>query len=141
MIDVNYAFGKYGDVFVAFTAKNQLYYADSSSFDLLQDGRDTYWIFEISSKDKEGNFGDFMKRIKSNDVINNKDVLTYQTAGQNIKMKYGKDFEVNGEKIDTNYKRFESKYATVDRKPEKIEIKYNDHSLLLDFYNNQRVVK
>lgn len=138
IIDGNYAFGKYGNVCFAFTAKNELHYADSSSNDLLQDGAETYWIFEISTMNKEGDLVSFMKRIKGNKVNYEKNRLEYNSNSQHLSLKFKGDFVVNGKIQQTEYPRFDSKYATVQRKPENITISFEGLKLFLDFYNLKR---
>ncbi|MFA9390958.1 MAG: hypothetical protein ACERKD_14210 [Prolixibacteraceae bacterium] len=140
MVDRNYAFGQYGDVYVAFIGKNPLYYVGESTYDLFQDGRKTFWIFEISTKTLDGSFETFIERIKSNEVAFTGNKLSYHTEKQNMEMKYDHYFKVNNENIDTEYQRFESKYATVNRKAQTIKIGKGDHSLFLDFYKGLREV-
>ncbi len=141
ILDKNYAFGKYGDVYTAFVAKNELYYAEGSTYDLLQDGQDSFWIFEVSTKNEDGSFDQFIERIKNNPVSFNKKTLTYRSNEQEYELKFDKYFKVNQQEVDTEYPRFESKYAKVDRKADIIKIEHNNSSLELDFYNNKRVVK
>ena len=141
IIDDRYAFGKSGDVCFAFTAKNELQYADSSSEDLLQKGKETYWIFEISTLDKEGDFDAFMNRIKSNAVTFDKEKLSYQSNGENLNLKFKGDFKVNGQVQGTEFPRFVSKYATMQRKPETITISFEGKQLFLDFYKLKREIR
>ena len=152
IIDGNYAFGRLGEKYVAFTAKNELYYTkkarskskklneNSSRYDLIQDGRDTYWIFEVSTKAKESNFEQFITRIKNNKVSFTNDKLTYHSNNKTIALQYGAEFTVNGDLVDTEYKRFDSSYAVVDRKAKTMEISHDGKTLFLDFYNQVRKI-
>jgi len=135
VIDNNYAFGRYGDVYVALIAKNPLKYREGSTDDLIQEGRETYWICEISTKDDEGSFESFIRRIKSNAVYYRNKKLQYTTNNILYQLEFGKDFCINGQKVETEYPRLDSPYGIVQRKPEIIELEFNGKKLYLDFYN------
>lgn len=151
IINDNYAFGRLGDKYVAFTAKNHLYYATStkpntedeieSSYDLIQDGDDTYWIFEASTKQDEGSFESFINRIKNNVVKYSDNMLIYQSNNKELELNYQGDFKVNQQLVDTEYKRFDSPYAKVERKANTMLIKHDGKSLFLDFYNQIRKIQ
>ena len=134
-IDGNYAFGRLGDVYTAFITKNPVLYNQGSTGDLIQDGKETYWIFEISDKADEGTFSDFKERIKSNSVQYQNGVLKYVSAGKTLELNYGKEFKVNGNIIDTNYMRHDSPYAQNDRETNTMTFEFEGHKLELDFYN------
>ncbi|GHE91323.1 hypothetical protein [Thalassotalea profundi] len=148
IIDGRYAFGRLGHKFVAFTAKNKLFYSKNiksrkigekeSSYDLIQEGRDTYWIFEASTQAKEHSFKQFIERIKSNKVIYENSKLRYGTLSDVIELQYKNNFIVNHQVIDTQYKRFDSAYASVERKANTMLIQHEGKSLFLDFYNQIR---
>jgi len=150
IIDGRYAFGRLGEKYVAFTGKNELYYTkearskskkseeNSSRYDLIQDGRDSYWIFEVSTQAKEQSFEQFITRIKSNVVSYENNRLSYQSNDKDIVLQYGAEFTVDGKTIETEHKRFDSSYAQTDRKAKTMTIKHNGKSLYLDFYNLTR---
>lgn len=50
----------------------------------------------------------------------------------------GKDFTINAEAVDTNYKTMESPYEEVERKPESMKFKFGEHKLFLDIENGVR---
>jgi hypothetical protein len=140
IIENNYAFGRLNDVYFSFIAKNPLNYADNSMEDLIQKGVDTYWIFEISTAAKEGNFNAFMQRILKNKVQYENKGLNYFSNENNFDLTYKGDFKVNNEIQETEYKRFDSKYSVSSRKPENLTIQCNGYSLYLDFYKGIRTL-
>jgi len=135
IIDNNYAFGRYEDVYVVLIGRNPLEYGEGSTDDLIQNGRETYWICEISTKDEEGSFENFIQRIKSNAVYYKNKKLTYTTNNTTYELHYGRDFYINGRKVETQYPRLDSPYGVVQRKPEVFELNFNGKKLYLDFYN------
>jgi len=167
IIDGRYAFGRLGHKYVAFTAKNDLYYSKednsqdekereityqmfqdgprsdwivetNAEYDLIQDGADTYWIFEASTQEKEQSFKEFVERIKSNKVAYINNELSYQSSGKKLALQYQGDFTVNDHIVDTEHKRFDSAYAVVEREAKTMTINHDGKSLFLDFYNQVR---
>lgn len=138
VIDSNYAFGRLGHKYVAFTAKNTLAYAADSNSDLIQQGADTYWVFEASTEKDEGSFTAFIKRIKNNGANLAGNILQYQSNSRILQLSFGGDFIVDGEHIETEYRRFDSPYSTTERKSHAITISHADKTLFLDFYNGVR---
>jgi hypothetical protein len=139
-LDGRYAFGRVGQTYGAFIARNPLHYGEGTTDDLIQPGRDTYWVFEAGSRSVDGDFEDFMARIKSNPVSYEGGVLTYQSGERLLELRYQGDFQIDGIVQDLEYPRFDSPYAQVQRKPDSITIRYQGESLFLDFYNGRREV-
>jgi len=137
-IESNYAFGRYRDVYVAFTAKNELHYAEGSTDDLVQEGKETFWICEIGTADEERDFERFIGRIESNTCVYDKKVLTYVSNGRTYRLEYGRDFYVDGKKVDTDYPRINSPYARVERGAKTMKFEYKGKRLYLDFDNGVR---
>ena len=140
LIDGNYAFGTKNNACFAFITKNELNYEEGSTNDLIQQGDDTFWIFEISTLENEGSFEEFIARIKKNNVSFENNILKYET-NRKLELSYKGDFLVNGEIQETEFKRFSSPYSETPRKSNTIELSKNGHSLYLDFYNLKREVK
>jgi hypothetical protein len=140
IIDGNYIYGRLGNCYIAMIGMNDLYYADNSTDDLIQMGKTTYWVTELSTNDAE-TFEEFIERIQSNDIyFNSKDnQLNYTSNGKEHSLTYNKEFRVNGALINTEYGRMDSPYASVERKDDSITIEYKDKALILDFYNLKRV--
>lgn len=138
VLDGRFAFGKYRNVFVAFIGKIDLYYRDNTDDDLLQDGRDAFWIFEISTEAQEGTFERFMDRIRSNAVHYAGKALSYTSDGHTLEVTFGQDFKVDGQVIDTEYPRFDSPYSQTPRKPDTITLEHQGKKLFLDFYKGVR---
>jgi hypothetical protein len=138
ILEDNYAFGRVGDSYAAFVATNPLSYAAGSSDDLIQQGRNTFWVFEAGSKTRDGSFADFSQRIKDNAVTFANNTLTYVSKGRTLSLSYQSDFLINGETQSFDYPRFDSPYAKVEREPKEMTISHNGKSLYLDFYNQVR---
>ena len=144
-IDGRFAFGRLDNKYVAFIGKNKLYYSKAeqskeehetqSSYDLIQDGANTYWIFEVSNQEKEQSFEHFIARIKANQVNYENNILTYQSQDKNVVVQYADKASVDGQVIDTEYKRFDSLYSQTERKAKTMKISHNEQTLYLDFYN------
>ena len=136
----NYVFGKKGNTYAAFISKNELKLREESTDDIIQDGKQTFWIIEAGSKTKDGSFESFTERIQKNEL--NFDVesleLTYHSNGNKYHLKFDADFSVNGEVMDTNYNRYDSPYAKAKKKDKTLTFEFNGKSLFLDFYNMKR---
>ena len=138
VLDGRYAFGREGNTFFAFIAHTELAYQANSDYDLIQHGKQTYWIFEASIADREGSFDDFMQRIKSNPVGYDGTLLSYQSNGRLLELHYQHHLKVDGTTVETEYPRFQSPYSQTERKPQTITLSYAGKSLFLDFYNGVR---
>ncbi len=145
-IEGNYAFARVDDTYAALIGKNDLYLGQditdpsvTSTDDLIQDGAITYWVTEVSSASLDGTFTEFMTRIKENDINFDSSSLTLQyDSSKQLEVTFKGDFLVDDEVIDTNYKRFDSPYASVLREADTMTISFNNKSLYLDFYNMER---
>lgn len=133
----NYLFGKKGETYCAFIGANDFKYRDGTKEDIIQEGKKVYWITEASSKIEDGTFEDFVKRIMNNHIEFNDNSLelSYHSKGQWYELKYGADFKVNEQIIDTKYNRYDSPYIRAKRKDETITIGKNGKVLYLDFEN------
>ncbi len=138
IIDGNYAFGKTGETYAAFISKNPLHYKEGTNDDLIQPGRNTYWIFEAGSKIEDNSFDAFMQRIKSNKVVFSNNLLSYTSYNKTLALSYLGDFKVNDTVQDLNYPRFDSPYIKAEREPDIMTFEYAGKKLILDFYNLKR---
>ncbi|MCB1690842.1 MAG: hypothetical protein KDI33_20255 [Halioglobus sp.] len=139
-LDGRYAFGRVGQTYGAFIARNPLHYAEGTTDDLVQPGTDTYWVFEAGSRAADGEFEAFIARIKSNQVSYDNGKLTYHSGERLLELRFQGEFQIDGIVQDLEYPRFDSPYAQAQRKPDNITIRYQGESLLLDFYNGRREV-
>lgn len=136
----NYAFGKKDSAYTALIGLNELNLKPGSTDDLIQLGRKTYWIIEAGSIESDGSFKDFYSRILNNlvEFDDDKLILSYTSQDKNLTLKYNSQFMVNGKSINTEYDRFDSPYIKAKRKADKMEFRFNDKYLLLDFENLTR---
>ncbi len=141
VLEDNYAFGWVGDVYVALIGAGDLYYKEieysdydiskglSEDYDLIQEGLSTYWITQVGRGNDYDSFEAFMEDVKTQKVSYENKVLTYR----NLQLTYQGDFMVDGEVLDLDYPRFDSKYSQTDRKAETIRFDFEGQSLELDF--------
>jgi hypothetical protein len=136
----NYAFGKKGNTYCALIGRNNFHYRRNTTDDLIQQGRQTFWIVEAGSKDRDGSFKNFRLRILQNKLVFDSTnlVLTYSSNGKELKLKYRGDFFVNGSKIKTKYARFDSPYIKAKFKPDSLNFRFNKKFLYLDFKRMKR---
>ena len=136
----NYVFGKKDETYCAFIGTNDFHFRDEAKDDIIQPGKQTFWITEASSKTEDGSFESFVKRIQQNKVEFDSETLklNYTSNNTTYDLKFGTDFLVDGKKVDTNYDRYDSPYAKAKKKDKTITIEYNGKSLFLDFENLKR---
>jgi hypothetical protein len=131
----NYAFGKKENTYCALIGKNNFYYGNNSSDDLIQQGRRVFWIIEAGDKDQDGSFNNFCNRIIRNKIIfdENNLILTYNSRGKTLKLKYCGDFCINGSSVKIEYGRYDSPYIKAKFKPDSLDFRYNRKFLHLNF--------
>ena len=102
----------------------------------------TYWICELSTKDKYSTLEEFAEYIKANEVTFDDDTLhlSYTSGGKKMELTFGGDFLINSQAVDTEYSRFDSPYSQAQREPETILIEFDGKSLYLDFASLERIV-
>jgi len=109
-----------------------------NEFDLVRHGGEYHtYITELSDTDTE-TYEDFKKRIKGNKAVTDGGRVIYNTGGKEIEVSYEKTFRINGQDINTEYKRYESRYSETERFPEKITIEYKGKKLVLDYSKGER---
>jgi len=133
----NYIFGKKGETYCTFIGANNFEYCDEAKDDIMQKGKQTFWITEAGSKREDDLFEAFTRRIKNNEVHFDVESLNliYQSNGKKYKLEYGSDFSIDGKVIDTNYSRYDSPYVKAKKKDKTITFNLNGKSLFLDFGN------
>jgi hypothetical protein len=135
-----YAFGKKGKTYCALIGKNNFYYVNNSSDDLIQQGRRVFWIIESGAEDQDVSFNNFCNRITGNKVIfdENNLILTYNSKGKELKLKYCGNFCINGSSVKTEYERYDSPYIKAKFKPDSLDFRYNKKFLHLEFSTMKR---
>ena len=133
----NYVFGKKDETYCAFIGTNNFHLEGENNDDLIQPGKQTFWITEAGSLAEDGSFDSFIERIKKNEVAFDAEnlVLEYTSRNSENKLQFKGDFMVDGKVIDTNYKRYDSPYAKAEKKDKTITISHKGKSLFLDFEN------
>lgn len=126
LVDENYAFLQYNNALLAFVTNNPLELINDE--ELIQKGRLSVWVTELSSLDKES-YEEFVIRIKSNAFEMKKLQVRYHSEGNDYLLKYKKDFLINGEVIYTVYQRFDTPYIKAQRYDEELLVNYQNKSM------------
>ncbi|MGL1891122.1 MAG: hypothetical protein OCD02_05810 [Spirochaetaceae bacterium] len=143
-IEGNLAFGKLGDAYIAFITTNDLSYKkyeeitrdwQGENYDLIQPGKEVYWITEASDVTVDGSFSTFKSRIKeqAKTITYDGKKISYTSMGRELNLEFKGDFKVNGEVMDLNYDRFDSPYIQANRTPTEMTFKLGDKELYLNF--------
>ena len=150
-------FGQKGSVLVAMIANGPLVYrpynkdsagavgyhkpagspasGEGCEFDLVRQGGDYHtYITEFSDTGAES-FEDFKARIEHNAVKFGFGKVEYKSKNKVYRTGYGKAFTIDGQTQPLEYKRFDSPYATTERKADVIAIRYGGETLTLDLTN------
>lgn len=135
-----YVFGRLGDVYIVLIGKNNLTVSEEDKNEIIQEGRITYWICVIDSKETHASFENFVNTIKSHEVTYKNGILTYR-ADRVYELKYNDYFKVNGKIINTDYDRLDTLYAKAKRKPDEVNVEFMGSTLYLNFDKLIREVK
>jgi hypothetical protein len=138
IIDGNYAFGRTNNTYAALIGKNTLAFKNGTMDDLIQQGRNTFWIFEAGSQSSDNSFDQFIARVKANSVSFADNQLRYESNDKQLSLRYQGDFSIDGEVQDLNYPRFDSPYIKAPREPNTMRFEHDGKTLELDFFNMQR---
>jgi hypothetical protein len=140
-LEDNYAFAKIADVYIALIGKNELKFKAlelnpydikkgfTDEYDLIQLGRETFWITEVATTDQYSSFSEFKNNIKATPLTYEKTTLTYG----DLTLSFAESFKINGENQDLEYKRFDSKYSQTERTSQEIIFEFSGEQLLLNF--------
>ena len=111
-------------------------------YDLILDGGTSHaWVTQLGSIEENGSFNKFITAMLANSCEFNDMEVHYETDERTFDVKYNVHFMINGEKIDTNYARYENDYVngSVERKAEIIELSFNGKTLTLNYKEGTRV--
>ena len=145
-LDGRYAFAQIDQVFVALIANHTLEFKPlalneydqkkgiTDEYDLIQNGKNTYWITEVATTEQYASFEEFKMKIKGTPLNYEKGTLTYG----DLSLTYLGDFKIDGEVQNLEYKRFDSKYSQTERKSQEIVFEFGNDSLRLNFYEQRR---
>ena len=136
-IEGPYAFAKLGETYCAFIGMSEFKWRDEDRDDLIQDGKQSFWITEAGSKSEDVSFEKFVGRIRNNPVSFNPDLLSLEYVSKKIlyQLEYGLNFRIDGKVIDTQYPRYDSPYVQGNKKDKTFSFSKNGKSLFLDFEN------
>jgi hypothetical protein len=137
-LEGRYAFGRAGDSYAAFIATNPLQFAEGSRDDLLQQGMNSFWIFEAGSAARDGGYASFKRRVLANPISFDSGRLRYRSNGRELALDYRGDFSIDGEVQALEYPRFDSPWARAERAPGRIRISHGADVLELDFHARER---
>lgn len=137
IVQDNYAFAKSGDSYCALITTNNISFRDSTTDNLIQDGKQSFWIIEAGSKTDDQSFKLFYERIISNSLSFDEKslVLIYGSKNKEYELEFGQEFKLDGKIVDVNYPRYDSPYANAEKKDKSITYSFNAKSLRLEFEN------
>ena len=110
-------------------------------YDLILEGGSSHaWITELGSSADNGSFDAFISKTLSNKYEYNDMTVCYESGEKSFDVKYSEHFMINGEKIDTNYARYESDYVDgkIERGAEIITLSFGGKSLTLNYKDGTR---
>ena len=105
-------------------------------YDLIFDGGKNHaWITELGSVAEQGSFSAFVDEMLANDTSFEDMTVSYESGEKLFNVKYNSHFVINGDKIDTNYARYESEYVDgkVERKSDTINLSFAGKTLTLNY--------
>jgi hypothetical protein len=110
-------------------------------YDLIFEGGTSHaWVTELGSIEESGSFDSFVSKMLANNCEYDDMTVRYESGNRAFNVKYGVHFTINGEKIDTNYARYESAYVDVkvERKSEVISLSFGEKTLTLNYKEGLR---
>lgn len=134
-IEDNMIFGLIDDSFIAVIGKNKLELQDNN-YEFIQQGKETYWITELGTREEFSTLDMFIEYIKGKDISYHNHTLNYG----NYELTYKGDFKVNEKVINTEYKTFGTPYITAERESKVLKVVFDNKQLILDFKNCVRTV-
>ena len=110
-------------------------------YDLIFEGGTSHaWVTELGSIEESGSFDSFVSKMLANNCEYDDMTVRYESGNRAFNVKYGVHFTIDGEKIDTNYARYESTYVDVkvERKSEVISLSFGGKTLTLNYKEGLR---
>lgn len=138
VIEGNRLFLERRGVFVAVTAGGALEQRGESEF--VQQGDRTFWITEAGSASNES-FDAFVERTGAAQVEQSAESVTYFSGGDRLTASGDRGCLVNDRDILLPYARHLSAYATVAGSNARREIRFEGHTLVLDFEGSLRLAQ
>jgi hypothetical protein len=111
-------------------------------YDLIFEGGTSHaWITELGSVDENESFDSFISEMLANNCEYENMKVRYTSGERAFDVKYSEHFIINGDKVDTNYARYENDYvsANIERKSEIISFAFDGKTLTLNYKEGLRV--
>ncbi|MBB6480090.1 hypothetical protein [Spirochaeta isovalerica] len=132
-MDGPYAFGRSGQSKVALIGRYPLERSDKDRAEIIQRGKVTFWICVMAGE--EESYEDFTARIREMETQFKGKTLSFG----NMVLRYKGSFAVDGETVNTTYRRLESPYGSFSRGDEEVEFRFENRKLKLNFKKNIRM--
>lgn len=145
LLDGRFAFCRKGETYAAVIGASDLEmgpmrdesignYGLKQPYELKQYGKVQCWVFELSSLSGDGGFDKFVERVKANAFVfdETRKTAAYTSRGEEVAVMYKEKVMVNGQEINTEYKRFDSAYSVTERKADEIVIACGGAKLTLN---------
>lgn len=133
----NRIYGRLSDVYIALIGKNELKFNEKDQRDLIQDGKETFWICELGTKEVHQSFELFCDTMRKRE-ISFKDCTLEYNGKTKLSLTYMNSFKVDGQTVDTEYDRYETPYVNAKRKSKEFVIRHMGRQLCLNFENRER---
>lgn len=132
ILEGKYLFGRIKGAYIALIGRNPLKFNTDDNTDCIQEGKVTYWVCKLGTKEQYCSFEKFKENMQNLKIEFKNRKLTVKGT-DTYTLKYKGKFSVNDIPADTNYTRLGSPYGNIERKPKEIRIKSKDKYLYLNF--------
>lgn len=106
-------------------------YIPKKEFDLCRFGGDYHiYITELSDSDRE-TYEEFKARIRNNKASFDGGKAEYNTYFGSMSVSYDGDFKVNGERVNMEFDRYDSRFCKSPRKSDTVYVDSGKHTLTL----------
>ena len=110
-------------------------------YDLIFEGGSSHaWVTELGSVEQNGSFDAFVSEMLAHNCEYGDMTVRYESGERVFDVKYNERFIINGEKIDTNYARYENDYVNskVERGSDVISLSFDGKTLVLNYKEGLR---
>ena len=139
----NWIFGKRKDGYIGLWSQNEPKWVKSGEYtnkEIIADGKRNIWICEMGSQTEFGTFDNFIEAISNSNIKSGSLSIEYHSPSQG-KLEFGWEgsLKKDGHSIQlNNYPRYLNKYVKTSFPADTISIKFNNHSLILDYEGLKR---
>jgi len=117
----------------------------SKAYEIKEDeviiyGKHIQGVVTMGSKSKHESFENFVGMITQEELLMTRFVIFLEDREKTYRINFSEKLIIDKKMMNLNYPRFETPFIKSERKPERLEIIYQDHGLVLDYQNVVREV-